>query len=212
MKKLIFSAILLSLFAVAQAQEPGKDRHDKMKHHKGMMMEKLNFSTEQKTQLKALNEDFRKQMEALKKSEGTMTVTEWKSKRQALASSHKAKIQNLLTADQKAQMEKMRSAGKGMHEKHDRMRLEKMKTELGLSEVQVNQLKQHRTAMEQKMKLIREDKSLDDAAKREQIKELMKANKENMKSIFTKEQLEKMKEGRKDHEKGNKVKREKETI
>src|SRR5688500_2219562 len=105
MKKLIFSAILLSLFAVAQAQDPGKDRHDKMKHNKGMMMEKLNFSEEQKSQLKAINEDFKKQMEELKQSESKMTVSEWKSKRQELASAHRAKVQSILTPEQKSQME-----------------------------------------------------------------------------------------------------------
>ena len=208
MKKIILSALFVSLVAAAQAQET-KDPHHrgKMKHHKGMMMQKLNFSDAQKTQLKSINEDFQKKMAELRKNEN-ITVKEWKTKMNALREEHKSKMQNLLTAEQKSQIEKMKTERKQMREVDAKARLEKMKVHLGLTDDQVVKLSKNREEMEQKMKAIRENKSLDDAAKKEQAKELMKSNKEKMKSIFTEEQLKKMQEGRKMHNKMDEGKRE----
>ena len=72
--------------------------------------------------------------------------------------------------------------------------MEKMKTDLGLTDEQSAKLKSDRTAMQEKMKAIREDKSLNDEAKKEQVKELMKKQKEDMRSILTEEQLKKLDE------------------
>ena len=51
--------------------------------------------------------------------------------------------------------------------------------------------------MAEKIKSIRENKSLSDEKKREEMKELMKKQKETMKSILTEEQMKKLQEGRK---------------
>lgn len=195
MKKIVFSLFFLSLFAVAGAQEDRMPQHHKkMRHHRGIMMQKLNLSEAQKTQMKALHEDFKKQMDELRKSENTITVAEWKKRRQEIAARHKAKIQGLLTAEQKAQVEKIKAERKAAHEKHAAARLERMKTHLGLTESQVTRIRKNREELQQKIKTIRENKSLDEAAEREQMKELLKAHKENMKSILTDEQLKKMQE------------------
>src|SRR5687768_1861491 len=212
MKKIVLSLLILALAAGVNAQEGVKKRdHEKSKRHHGMMTEKLNLSEDQKAKMKTLNVDFRNKMTELEKNEN-MSVKEWKSKKEALRNEHKAKIQGLLTADQKAQLDKMKSERKSMHkegakgksERHmqkgdSQARMEKMKTELGLNDDQVAKLEQNRTDMAHKMKAIREDKSLDEAKKKEQMKELMKAQKESMKSILTKDQLNKLEERRKQH-------------
>ena len=72
-----------------------------------------------------------------------------------------------------------------------------MKADLGLSEEQSAKLKGNREAMREKMKTIREDKSLNDESKKEKVKELMKKQKEEMKSILTDEQLKKLEEQKK---------------
>ena len=63
-----------------------------------------------------------------------------------------------------------------------------------MTDEQSAKLKSNRTAMQEKMKAIREDKSLNDEAKKEQVKELMKKQKEDMRSILTEEQLKKLDE------------------
>ena len=177
--------------ATVQAQDIKHRRHGK--HHQGMDMQKLNLTDDQKGKLKSIHEDFRNQMTELKKNDN-ITVKEWKTRMENLRNDHKTKMQGLLTNDQKAQVEKMKTERKAMHETNAKARMEKMKIKLGLNDDQVAKMKTNRTEMAEKMKAIRENKSLDEAKKKEQMKDLMKKNKEKMKSILTEEQLKKLQE------------------
>jgi hypothetical protein len=209
MKKIVLLAAGVVFLAAAQAQEIKERSHrGNMKGHHGMVMEKLNFTDAQKSQMKSINEDFNKKMAELKKNEN-ITVKEWKSRMKALRDEHKAKMEGLLTTEQKTQIEKMKSEHKAMRDVDEKARMEKMKVRLGLSDDQVAKLSKNRTEMEQKIKAIRANKSMDETKKKEEIKELMKANKEKMNSIFTEEQLKKMEEGRQMHHKGDKNKSDK---
>ena len=196
MKKILLTAIVLAMgVAVLHAQDD-KKFHERKRMHKGMhgmMTEKLNLSQEQKDKMKSINEDFRKQMADLKKNED-ITVKEMKSRREAISKDHKAKIQGLLTNDQKAQIEKNKQERKAKMEAGEKGRFEKMKTNLGLTEAQSAQLEKNRKASMEKMKAIREDKSLSDEQKKEQAMQIRKKQKEEMKSILTEEQLKKLKE------------------
>jgi hypothetical protein len=87
-----------------------------------------------------------------------------------------------------------------------RNRGERMKTELGLTEEQAAKMKANREAMGDKFKAIRENKSLSEEQKKEQIKELMKAQKENMKSILTEEQMKKLENMRQQRPDGDRKK------
>jgi Spy/CpxP family protein refolding chaperone len=58
------------------------------------------------------------------------------------------------------------------------------------------------------MKAIRDNKSLTDEQKREQMKELGKKQKENMKSVLTEEQMKKLKESGHKRMEGRKGKKE----
>lgn len=200
MKKIILSALVLSMAFAVQAQEtPEKkgDRHhsmDKRKHHRGGMdMQKLNLTEEQKASFKSQHENYRKQMEELKKNQ-TITVGESKTRAENIRKEHKAKIDGILTSDQKAQLQKMKAEGKEKHAAMAKQRGERMKTELGLTDEQSAKLQSNRKAMGEKMKALRENKSLTDEQKKEQMKELMKQQKENMKSVLTEEQLKKLQE------------------
>jgi hypothetical protein len=79
-----------------------------------------------------------------------------------------------------------------------------MKEDLNLSEEQSAKLKNNREALQQKMRTLREDKSLSDDARKEQFKELMKQRKENLRSILTEDQWKKLQEQR--QKKSNKAK------
>lgn len=192
--------LVLSLTIGANAQEIPERKADKAqmmerkKHHQGMMeMQKLNLTDDQKAKFKSQQQSFHQQMEELKKNDN-ITVKEWKSKAEILRKDYKANMDGILTNDQKVQLEKMKAEGKAKHEQMDKQRSEKMKTSLGLTDEQSAKMGANRKEMGEKMKVIRENKSLSDEQRKGQMKELMKKQKENMKSILTEEQLKKLKE------------------
>ncbi|MGZ8509025.1 MAG: Spy/CpxP family protein refolding chaperone [Chitinophagaceae bacterium] len=201
MKKIMLGVLVVALIATtSQAQEiPGRKapHHEmKRKHDRGDEFKQLNLSEDQKTKLKALHEENRKQMAELKKNDN-ITVKEWKSKMEAQRKDHRAKVQGLLTEEQKAQLEKSRQDRTDRFGERSKARTDKMTAGLGLSDEQSAKLKSTREAMAGKIKAVREDKSLSDESKKEQVKELMKKQKEDMKSILTEEQLKKFEEQKK---------------
>jgi Spy/CpxP family protein refolding chaperone len=221
MKKLIFSTAIIAMVLAVQAQEiPERKSEKPMMHQKnrghrpmhGMDMKQLNLTDAQKEQFKTQKESFRKQMEELKKNDN-ITVKEWRGKAEALRKQHKEQTQSILTKEQKSQLEKMKEEGKAKREALGKERAEKMKTTLGLSDEQSAKMQTNRVKTGEKMKAIREDKSLSDDQKKENMKELHKEQKEFMKSVLTEEQLNKMKELRHNKQNGEKRKPEmKQTI
>ena len=210
MKKIILSALILSLAFAVQAQEGKTGRHGKGRHH-GNVMEKLNLTEDQKAKMKTENEAFHKQMKEIKSNE-TVTVADMKSKTEAARKAHKAKVQSILTTEQKAQLEKMKSEFKGKREagmkgRHDRMgdRSGKMAEKLNLTADQKAKMEKNREELKVKMKAIRDNSALDESAKKEKMKELMKERKESMKSILTDEQLKQLEENKKHHTDKRKV-------
>lgn len=195
MKKVIVSVFALAVATLSiHAQDLPEKKHRSFKgRHHGQVFQQLNLSEEQQTKMKALNEDFRNQVQELKKNED-ITVKEQKSRMQALRNDHKAKFQGVLTPDQKAQLENMKKDRRATHEVDAKARMEKMKIRLGLSDDQVAKLERNRTEMSSRLKALRENQSLTADQKKEQVKELMKQRKENLKSVLTAEQLKKMEE------------------
>jgi hypothetical protein len=196
MKKIIFSLLVLSMGFAVQAQDVKKDDRSRMKHHKGMMTEKLNLTDAQKAQMKTVNEDYKSKMTELKKNEN-ITVKDMKSKKSALHKEHSAKVKSILTSEQLQQIEKMKTERKMNHEADGKKRMESMKTRLGLTDAQTTQLEKNKKEMGEKMKALRENKTLDESAKKEQFKALQKEQMEKMKSVLTEDQIKKLKEGRK---------------
>jgi colicin import membrane protein len=203
MKKIILSAVILTLGFAVKAQEIPERKHGEHRMHErgkrhhgaGMDMQKLNLTEEQKAAFKTQRENFRKQMEDLKKNEN-ITVKESKEKMETLRKENKAKMNSILTKDQKDQLAKMQAERKEKFQDMAKKRGEDMKTRLGLTEEQSAKLDKNRTEMKEKMKAIKEDKKLSDEQKKEKVKELMKGQKESMKSILTEEQLQKLKESK----------------
>lgn len=199
MKKIALSTAIIAMAFAIQAQEIPERKSERppmmerKRHHHGMEFQKLNLTEDQKAKFKAQNENFHKKMEELKKNDN-ITVKEWRSKAEALREEHKTNTQSILTNDQKIQLEKMKAEGKARHEAMAKTRGEKMKTALGLTDEQSAKMQANRVRMGEKMKAIRENTSLSDEQKRENMKTLHKEQKEFMKSILTEEQLKKMKE------------------
>jgi len=117
---------------------------------------------------------------------------------ETLRKDHQSKMQDLLTPDQKAQLGKMKTERQSMQQVDAKARMEKMKIKLDLTDDQVAKISSNRSEMSKKMKALRENNSLDEESKREQMKELMKQQKENMRSILTEEQMKKLHEDKKE--------------
>lgn len=206
MKKIILSALVLSLAFAVKAQEIPDRKSEKpgmmhkQRHHGGMdQLKNLNLTEEQKAKFKSQNETFRNQMAELKKNEN-ITVKEWKEKAESIRNAHKEAMKNILTTEQKAKMQKMREEEKAKHEEMAKKMGDRIKTDLNLTAEQSAKLESNRNAVRDEMTKIRENKALTEQQKREQMMQLHKKQKENLKSILTPEQLEKMKEKQKGHE------------
>jgi Spy/CpxP family protein refolding chaperone len=235
MKRILTSALILALsIGAAQAQSTTTDKKEGQKkerkgdfkgHHKGHKgggYEKLNLTADQQSRMKAVQADFKKQHEALKAQESTLTVTQMKEKRKALHQQHRTQMESILTKEQKAQIAKMKAerkasvkAGKGDKGRFDStarrdfrkggvkgeargQRGAEFGKELNLTADQQTKMQQVRTDFRTKMEAVRNDNALTQEQKKTKFQELAKAQQAQLKSILTKEQQEKMQSLRKE--------------
>jgi Spy/CpxP family protein refolding chaperone len=164
-------------------------------HHRHGMMTNLKLSDSQKQQVKDLNDNYKSQLNDLEKNDN-ITLKDYRAKKAALEQERKSKFQNILTADQK---NKMAQAKKEREEKMKQMsqkRLQKMKTDLNLTDDQVSKIQELRTSTMEQAKTIRENSALTQEQKKEQFMSLMKNRKESMNNILTAGQLKKKEEMR----------------
>ena len=206
MKRVFIAAAALFLtIGATQAQTANNDNAATRKHHRGAYshrhggMSQLNLSEDQKKQFKSLGESYHKQFADLR-SNKSLSADELKTKSKALRKEQFDKMQSLLTPEQKAKWAEQRKNFKGKGKGKGFVRgkgLEQMKSKLGLTDEQTAKLKANREGFHDKAKAIRSNASLSSDQKKEQMKALMKEQRESMKSIFTAEQLEKMKSARK---------------
>jgi len=198
MKKVLIPLIaFLALTVSVNAQHKigeGKHQH----HQKGMMAKELNFTDAQKTQAKAINEDARKKMQELNKNE-SITVKEMRDRKAAIQKERKTKMDGLLTAEQKTKQIQLRAEHKAKKEAQYARHLDKMKTNLNLTDEQVAKLKAQRAANHAKAEKIKNNESLSREQKKAQMIALKAEAKEQNGKIFTPEQLKKKEEMKKAH-------------
>jgi hypothetical protein len=194
MKKIIVCTFVLAVAIQGiKAQEiPERTRETINRHHRDGV-NRLNLSKEQKAKFKSLNEDYRTQMDELKKKDD-ITVKEWRSRMDNLRKDHRDKISSLLTDDQKDQLKKSREARQLRQSDRRKEGFDRMRTRLNLTDDQTTRLKQSRSEMAEKLKAIRENQSLSDDQKKEQVQELKKKNQENLKTILSEDQLKRLHE------------------
>jgi hypothetical protein len=197
MKKIIVCTFVLAVAIQGiKAQEiPERTRETINRHHRDQRdgVNRLNLSEEQKAKFKSLNENFRAQMDELKKKDD-ITVKEWRSRMENLRKDHREQISSLLTNDQKDQLKKSRKARQLRQSDRRKEGFERMRTRLNLTDDQASRLKQSHSEMAEKMKAIRENQSLTTDQKKEQVKELRKKNQENLKTILSEDQLKRLHE------------------
>jgi Spy/CpxP family protein refolding chaperone len=191
MKKLFVSALIAVVVAGSASAQDGQPRREGFGRHHYGNMQQLNLTDEQKTEMKTINDDFKKQMSELQKNED-ITVREWKSKMKNIREDHQKKVQQVLTDEQKAKMEKLRQDRKGKMHKKGQHNIDSLKKDLNLSAEQAAALKQQRTDMMQKLKAIKEDKSLTDEQKKAEMKKFREQQHQSLKSILSEEQINKL--------------------
>lgn len=206
MKKLIvFTLVLASVGFTASAQEKREAKapkmEEKMRMHDKKAMQELNLTEAQKTQLKADREASKAKLEAIK-NDASLSEQQKAEKAKAVHQEQKTKMQALLTTEQKAKMDESRKAaqlkGKEISEKK-----KQAYKDLNLTSEQSAKMKAQREASQAKIAEIKNNSSLTDEQKKEQIKSVMKSSKSDMKNILTEEQMKKMQEMKKDrHGKG----------
>ena len=208
MKKMIVGMAAL-IIAGASFAQPGRADYKNGRQHEmhqrggGKQLEKLNLSDAQKAQMKAVNEDFRKQMQDLDRKE-SITVKEQRDQKEAIRKAHKAKIESLLTPEQKTQLAQLKADAEKRRAEMAEKHLADMKEKLGLSDAQVATLKSKQQATTQKRHAILKNESLDGTQKREQLTAIRQEMRTNMESVLTPEQKQKMEELRRNRQEKNK--------
>jgi Spy/CpxP family protein refolding chaperone len=200
MKKVLIPLIaFLALTVNAHAQDKmGKKANQHHKHEKGMMAKELNFTDAQKAQAKAINEDSHKKLQELNKNE-SITVKEQRDRKAAIFKERKTKMDGLLTAEQKTKMTQLKAERKVKKEEGYAKRLDKIKTNLSLTDEQVAKLKNQRAATLAKAEKIKNNESLNREQKKEQMMTLKTEAKAQYDKIFTADQLKKKEEMKKAH-------------
>lgn len=200
MKKVLIALIAFLVLAISvNAQDKmGKKGQHHHKHEKGMMAKQLNFTDAQKAQAKTINEDSRKKMQDLNKNE-SITVKEQGDRKAAILKERKTKMDGLLTVEQKTKMTQLKTEHKAKKEAGYAKRLDKMKSNLNLTDDQVAKLKSQRTANHAKAENIKNNESLSREQKKEQMIAIKAEAKEQNSKVFTPEQLKKRDEMKKSH-------------
>ncbi len=201
MKKMITSALVLALtVGAAQAQNTSteKGKADRREHRMHQMKD-LNLTEEQKAKMKALREEQKKELQALK---GNKSATQ--EQRKELHKKYREQMQAILTPEQRQQMQKMKeerkASGKktdfnkkqGFAQKGNFKRGENLQKELNLTEDQKDKMAKIRTDFRGRFEALRKDNSLTREQKKSKMQELMKAQNEQIKTVLTKQQIEKM--------------------
>ena len=181
-------------------------KKDGKKHGHANGMKELNLSDAQKQQAKSLRDEYKTQYTQLEANKASMSQEDYKAKKTALRSEQKSKFESILTTEQKSKMADMKSQQMAKRSEMGEKRMDKMKTNLNLTDDQVAKLKSQHESFASQAKSIRENTSLTEDQKKQSIMDLRKRSQEDQKSILTAEQLQKKEEmkGKRTHDWKNK--------
>lgn len=196
---LLMSVTFMLGYTNLQAQERvGKrgnkfEKREKMgEGRKGGFAKNLDLTDQQKADAKKINDEYNAKVKALK-SNDKLTMGEYNKQMADLQKERKAKLEALLTPEQKAKAAEMKGNAQDKADKRQDKMIEKMKTNLDLSDDQVAKIKTIHQNFATKAKAIREDNNLSAEQKKEQLATLAKERKEAVNNVLTPEQKEKQK-------------------
>ncbi|TCJ13343.1 hypothetical protein EPD60_13210 [Flaviaesturariibacter flavus] len=219
MKRMITSALAILLLAgAAQAQGRGKEAKQERRND----MKELNLSNDQKTKLKDIHTREKAEMDALRNNTA-LTDEQRKTQRRQIHEKYVAERKSLLTPEQQKKAADFREEWKdrrgaggpgdrdtirrhggpgGEYGKHGEG-FGKMQQELNLTAAQQEKMKSIRQDYKGRLDALRNNTAISQEEKRKQQHELMKAQMEQMKSVLTPEQQQKMQQLRKGGRKKN---------
>ena len=198
MKRIILGmmAATMALTSIAQKAESKpqvKGDAQSEKKFNDKKLEQLNVSEDQKVKIKAINENFKKQMEALH-SNTSISDDDRKLKRQEMMKDHRSQVKSILTPEQQKKAKELRKEkhdGKEMGK--DKDRLDHLTKDLNLTSDQSTKIASMNVSFKTKMTSIRSNTTLTQDQKKEQIKTLMQGHRSDIESILTLEQNEQLK-------------------
>jgi Spy/CpxP family protein refolding chaperone len=193
-------AVLLLLTVTAKAQPDSAKKHPHGAYHQ------MNLTADQRAKLKTLREEFKHKAYGLRNE--PLPEEERKTKMQALHKEHRASMEAILTPAQKQQLTRIKEVHKGSWKEGNRLNgkmhkpAEKLQEELNLTTEQQAKLKAIRVEYKTKMQSVYNDQALSETAKRSKLHELKKAQRQEQKTVLTKEQAEKLQALRHEHAAG----------
>ena len=209
--KRIFSSALVILLTIgaAQAQSNSTDKHTGHKKEHKQSFDKLNLSADQKARLQSIREDFKKQTADLKNNT-SLSADQKQARRKELHQQFRSQSEAILTPAQKEQMAKSRQEWKGKNKEARKdfkkdgqqktgrgmKRGQGVQKDLGLNADQQKKMEQLRADFRNKFSSLRSDNSLTADQKKLKMQEMRKQQQEQMKSILTPEQVQKMESAR----------------
>jgi|LakMenEpi03Aug12_release.lakeMendotaPanAssembly.Ray.scaffolds.fasta_scaffold30793_6 Spy/CpxP family protein refolding chaperone len=205
MKKTILIAFAAMLTLATYAQQQGKPMHGRgdcremgqCRQGKDNMKQKLNLTEAQQKQMKTLQDDFKAKMKALRDNE-SMTVKEQRDRMYQLGQEQRTAMQKVLTPDQMQKMATIREEQANKMKEKQGQHLEKIATDLKLTDAQKAQLKQIHEKHLAALKTVQGNEGLDRTARQTTMKNLAEQHKNDLQKVLTKEQFEQWKKIRED--------------
>ncbi len=170
-------------------QEGRMNRFRPVGNHRrfGEGMGALHFTADQRNQMHAIMNEYRKNSSELYKNDN-LTLKEYKTQLLALQKEKKSKLQGLLTPEQKTKIAEFKNKRQENAQVMAAARLERMKINLKLSDQQAATIKSQQQNLHAQMQSIRENDNLGRDQKMEQIKTLIVKQQDAIKSVLTPEQ------------------------
>lgn len=196
MKKITGLLLALSLtLSAAFAQQGQCMKQDRAQshhgHRKGGLSADLNLTATQQEQIRTIRQDTRKKMADLRENR-QMTLQQFDDNRAKLRREEKARIQSVLTAEQKTTLDRKKSEREQERTARMSKKLDAMKAKLDLNDTQYNEMKRLREKNMAAIKKIREDDSMGPDAKKSAIRKIKESAGEEKKKILSPEQYKKM--------------------
>jgi len=192
MKKIVGSIILavVTFFGVS-AQDSTNVYRGHKKHDNDQVIKQLNLSAEQQEKLKSAQADYKKRLAELKQND-SMTTDQKKNQKASIMKEQHETLQQILTPEQKEKYKSLRKEEAANRTKETEKRKDKAKNELGLTDEQVAKLRGANSEFKSSLNKINNDTSLNENSRKEQSESLRKHHEEELKSILTPAQFEKM--------------------
>jgi Spy/CpxP family protein refolding chaperone len=149
--------------------------------------ERIHYTPEQRTQVMAINKEYRQKAAELYKQDNS-TLKQYKAGLLALQKEKKDKLAALLTPQQKTEIATRRKRMDENRQVMEVARLERLKLRLNLSDDQVAKIKAGQENLRSQFKAIHENDNLLPQQKMEQMKSLMAKRNDTFKSVLTPEQ------------------------